>query len=476
MTSAAPAGPLALPMTGSIQRRVVVMATAGLAIALLLSSIVLYLAMAVALRSEFTIDLEARARALAALAEFDPVAGRVDVDLSAVAEVVTTDMGFQLWSPDGRLMAGDQELGTWSEYRVGSAPGAIVTEVVRFEDRPALRLTRRCRGPRHGNVQDETLVAVVIVGTEAMDHHLAQLRKLLVLVALGTVIVAVGFQTWILRRSLRPLRVLADDIARRDRAEAPFLFSGHPRPVELMPVAQRLDDLMARIAEVLARERRIGAAVAHELRTPLAGLRATVEVALLDPATSEAERRRADICLGIVEQMQRVLQALLMLARLDARNVVPRAVNVDLAACLASARDAADAVARERRLEWRWQVPAVCSVTTDRALIELVFGNLLGNAVAYADAGGDVTVGMTAESEAVRITISNSGSRVASSDAGRVCERFWRGDASRSDTAHHCGLGLALCQDVVQVLGGSLEVTTDLGERFTVQVRLPNCP
>lgn len=460
-------------VTGSIQRAVVVRASLGLAITLIIAATALYFAMAVALRSEFSAELEARARALATQARFDAAAGQVTVDLSDVAEVVDNDMGFQLWAPDGHLLAGDQELGGRSDCRVGDAPGSVAVTTTVLDGRPALRLTRRCRGPRHQTVPEETLVAMVIVATGTMDRHLAHLRWLLVLVVLGVMAVATAIQAWILRRSLRPLQILAEDIARRDRTEALVPFSASPRPVELRPVAERLDELMERLAEALARERRIGAAVAHELRTPLAGLRATLEVALIDPATPDRERRRAGTCLGIIEQMQRILEALLMLARIDAGRVEMRMAPVDLSQRLASARDAVDALARERRLAWRWEVPSGVLLTGDAALLDLVMGNLLGNAVAHADEGGDVVVALQRGGDGIRLEVGNSGSRVAAEDAERVCERFWRGDSARSDTAHHCGLGLALCRDVLHIMGGAIAITTEPGGRFIVRVRLP---
>jgi signal transduction histidine kinase len=163
-----------------------------------------------------------------------------------------------------------------------------------------------------------------------------------------------------------------------------------------------------------------------------------------------------------------------MLARIDAGTVAPRREPLDPGAHLAAARAALEDEARARGLRWDWQVDDSLAVVSDPALVDMVLGNLLGNAVAYADRGGDIAVSLAGDGAGIVCVVGNSGSRVAAADAVRVCERFWRGDAARSDTTHHCGLGLALCQDVVRVLDGTLEVETELGGRFTVRVRLPD--
>ena len=111
-------------------------------------------------------------------------------------------------------------------------------------------------------------------------------------------------------------------------------------------------------------------------------------------------------------------------------------------------------------------------MTTDPELLRLLVWNLVDNALTYVDAGGRVTVGLTSAGGTVRLRIENTGSRLAQADVERAFERFWRGDAARSDRGH-VGLGLALCRKIATVLGGGVTITSSAGGVFAVTAVLP---
>ena len=266
---------------------------------------------------------------------------------------------------------------------------------------------------------------------------------------------------WITHRGLAPLRALAEAITKLDEHALATRLAGLEAPAELEVVIGRLDELLARLEAAFARERELTAEVAHELRTPLAGLRTTIEVALDRERTGDQYRTALAGCLAICDQTQRTVEILLSLARLDAGTVRARSEHVDVAAL--TGEIAADFIPRaaERSLELAIELqPSNTEADADK--LRIVLANLLDNAVSYADPGTTVRV----EVATTTVRISN---QTQLDDASQVFERFWRADGAR--TAGHTGLGLALSRKLVEVCGG--EITAELVEgRFVATVEL----
>ena len=130
--------------------------------------------------------------------------------------------------------------------------------------------------------------------------------------------------------------------------------------------------------------------------------------------------------------------------------------------------------ARRRKLQVRRSAGAKRAIRTDPALLRLVAGNILENAVVHADEGGTVEIETTADAGEMRLRVANSGSTISRQQAEMVFDRFWRGDAARGATGVRCGLGLALVKRAASVLGGSAEVQTSAGGQFEITVAIPS--
>lgn len=465
----------------SLRRRVTVMAGLTTALALIGAGVAIHLLARTIVYRGFDADLLARARALAALVKIEPNPTNLgnphpDVDLVAAGAVVDLDMEFQLWTGDGTLLAGDQDLGPWTIVNHTAGP---VVGIPRWEsrtlhgNRPARALVIRLRArPQPGGRSLDAPVMQLVRPIDDLEDQLFGLDVLLMSVLVVITVFSAAILTWIISRELRPLTSLATEIANLDRGNLhrPLATGGLRK--ELAPVVSHLNALLARIEEAMVRERRFSAAAAHELRTPLAGLRATLEVALMDPGRTAGESTRANLCLDMVLDMQHLVDALLMLARLEAGQVVPAFQRVRLAELLAEVWGDLAARASAKRMRHTVDIADDLEIPTDPHLMRLVLGNLLGNAVDHGDAEGDIAVQVFRDNAIICLVISNSGSRVAQADAPRVVERFWRGDSSRNAQGHHCGLGLSLAQDALRVIGGSMIVHTVPGERFSVTIHL----
>lgn len=267
---------------------------------------------------------------------------------------------------------------------------------------------------------------------------------------------------------LRPLRELTVGIDRLGPDDFSARVPADSGPHEVRGVVDRLNRLLDRLEQAFRREQATIATIAHELRTPVAALLATVEFRL-QVAKAPDEIQVLSTCLRTVERMGAMVSNLLLLARLEGGNepLPPERIALDevVADALEDARAAADA----RGLRFVANLGAALLVDASPVHLRLVLDNLVGNAVTHAPAASVVTLTLDRDGPAVRLMIDNP--LGAPLDASRLGETFYRADAARSG-GDHCGLGLALCRRLVRLLGGTLELRAADG-RFCAGVTLP---
>ncbi|MGA2500573.1 MAG: ATP-binding protein [Tepidisphaeraceae bacterium] len=468
-------------MNSSLRSRLLVGTAVVTVFAVAGAAVAIYFSVRASLVAEFDASLTAHAHALASLTEQTPKGIVVEIDPLMMPEFSRADRPdyFALWSagaapialssavagnlrkPASSLAAGHPFSLALPDGRPGRA--IVLTFPVHMEE-PDDTITR---------ASDAAMLTLLLAReTAGMDRMLSGLSILLAGVALATAVVSGGLMTLVIRRGLSPVGDLAARIASlgentlAERLHAPSV------PVELLPMVDRLNELLSRLDAAFTRERAFSADVAHELRTPLAGLESALEVCASRRREPDAYEQTVTRCLAAVRDMHAMVERLLLLARFESGQVSisPQlAVLCELAAdCLRSfqARIAA------RRLQVAVSIPSDLSVRTDPQHLRIILHNLLDNAVAYAGEGGIVRMTAVNDEAHTVIQISNTGSTLTSADAEKAFERFWRADAARGNTGLHCGLGLSLSRRIAQCLSGSLTATSVPGGCFEVTLTL----
>lgn len=261
-----------------------------------------------------------------------------------------------------------------------------------------------------------------------------------------------------IRQGLRPLRDLdsALSVKAPDNLEPIDLRT----PREIAPLVRRLNALFRQVSETLERERRFTADASHELRTPLAALRVHVEIAQSSPRPEARQKALGQVLLGI-DRITRLLSQLLELARLD-HGVQPPSQAVDLAELAKQALLDAGLPCSDATLVVR--PPAVCRGSA--GLIALLLRNLLDNAVRYAGAEAQITVGV----EGNTLTVADNGPGVAPDVLARLGQRFFRPPGQPQFGA---GLGLSIAMRIAELHGSRLVLENRAAGGFQASCTLP---
>ena len=468
----------------SLRSRLLVRVTGALMVVFAVAAGALYLLIRASLLSEFDAVLSSRAAAVASLTEQNNQRIKIELDLAQMPEFAVGRRAnvFQIWTgeaPANHTLFKSPSLADADLPLPAGAGDHPRFEFIRLPNgksgrQIAYRFKPRFEGD-DGKAQGKSQRSAILVlarPTHDLDDALEYLTWLLLGVSTAAILASVGVMGLVIGRGLRPLQTLAKSIERVGAGDLSERIRLDGTPREMTPVVQRLNDLLARLDSALTREKSFTADVAHELRTPLAGLGTMLEVCATRRREPEAYETVVGKSLRLVQGMHAMVDNLLLLARADARQLSADPEPVDLAPFLRECWSPFEPRATARQLRVEWEMDLNGQVKLDVAKARIILNNLFDNAVTYTDDGGLIRIAAACVGGRTTLTLTNTGSRVAPADAGRLFDRFWRGDEARSDAGIHCGLGLSLCKKIVDLLGGTLTADSRDGT-FTVTVTLP---
>jgi two-component system, OmpR family, sensor histidine kinase MtrB len=305
---------------------------------------------------------------------------------------------------------------------------------------------------------------------DRIDHDLAQLRNVL-LIGWVVVLVAAGLVGRLLaQRTLEPVAKASH--AAQSMAEG---LLATRLPVEgqdefgvwaasFNEMADALEAKITALSEAQARERRFTSDVAHELRTPLTALvgEASLLREHLDRMPEEA-RRPAELLIQDVTRLRKLVDELMEISRFDARRETVQADRVEVKPLI-------EAVLRARGWEGRVSVEGDgMAISTDRRRLERIVANLIGNAIEHGGRGVRLRMGREGRSAYVEVT--DSGPGIAPEHVPHLFERFYKADPARARGGS--GLGLAIALENATLLGGVIQVRSELGVGSQFRLVLP---
>jgi signal transduction histidine kinase len=239
-------------------------------------------------------------------------------------------------------------------------------------------------------------------------------------------------------------------------------------------MAEQLQAAAARLREAEAARRQLVASVSHDLRTPLASIRAMVEAINDGVVTDQATvGRYTRTIAGEVERLSGLINDLFELSQIDAGALVLRLERGSLEDLISDTLRSLGPQAERRGVRLAGEVDAALPpVPLDPSRVQRVLDNLIGNALRHTPEGGTVEVRASAEGDGVRVTVRDTGEGIPATDLPRVFEPFYRGDDSRS-RAGGAGLGLTIARGIVELHGGRIWAESRPGQGAAFHFTLP---
>ncbi len=214
--------------------------------------------------------------------------------------------------------------------------------------------------------------------------------------------------------------------------------------------------------------------VSHELRTPLTNIKSYTETVVDSPDLPEETRRSfLQVVLNESDRMIRIVKDLLTLSRLDSDKLDLRPQPFDAAAMLRRVHNAMRIDAENHRHNLTLEMGELGVITGDVERIEQVVINIVSNSVKYTPDGGRIAIEAKRNDKELVLAVTDNGMGISEKDQHRIFERFYRVDKARSREKGGTGLGLAIAKEIVEASGGTITLSSKLGEFTRVEVRLP---
>ena len=383
--------------------------------------------------------------------------GRIAFDLPNVAERLVRadrydDIYYVVRGPAGQRIAGDAGVplppaGAQGEEGITAYDGDYEGKRVRVVAVPAACGVEICSVSMAETTNKRQRLAREILASSVLP------QALLAALTLGLVWFGVA-------RGLRPLQDLTRDIGARSPHDLRPLDPGRA-PAEARPLVESINHLLGEVTEANRNQQRFLANAAHQLRTPLAGLRAHAELALAQPVP-EACRAELEQVHKASVRTARLANQLLALARAEAGvNGAAGPARADLRQVIEAAADEWVHRALERDIDLGFELEDA-RVRGDPILVREALANLVHNALEYTPAGGRVTVRTRAGAGAVRVEVEDDGPGIAPAERKRVLERFYRAPGTAGAGS---GLGLAIVSEIAAAHGARIEIGEGEGGR-----------
>ncbi len=310
-----------------------------------------------------------------------------------------------------------------------------------------------------------------------MRANIARLDRFVALCACGVLIVAPLCGYWLAGRATRPLAQIITTTARLRPSHLKERLELRGTGDELDQLSETLNRLLDRIGKYLQERRDFLANSAHELRTPLAAIRSSIEVALTGGRTSEEYEELLTEILEESGSLELLVNQLLLLSETDTERLKVVKQQVQFDELVEKALDMFGGVAEFRDIQIACPALPSTAVQGNRQHLRQVVYNLLDNALKFTPAGGRVTVALRVDpdTDMVIFSVRDTGTGIPAEDLPLVFDRFYRGHLPRGGPPEKrgTGLGLSICQAIVQAHDGTIEVDSEVGRGTCFTVRLP---
>jgi len=271
--------------------------------------------------------------------------------------------------------------------------------------------------------------------------------------------------------ALRPMRQIIQTVRAIEAGEMHARVPTRQTGDELDELGRLFNDMLDRIAILIAGMRGALETVAHDLRTPVTRIRGVAELALRSDEGSDVSRQALADCVEESDQLLTLLNTLMDISEAETGTLKLRLERVNASDLVEDTVDLYRHVAEEKRIVVTTATIPDLWLTADRSRLRQILANLLDNAIKYTPAGGRVEMKTQLQAGTVVFSVKDTGIGLTPDEVPRIWDRLYRGDQSRSERG--LGLGLSLVRAVVQAHGGQIGVSSAIGVGSTFTMSLP---
>ena len=377
---------------------------------------------------------------------------QIDLDFMQVVNDVRT----ALYTEEGELLYGENPL-------------ARHTQELPFTETRVFRL--RVEGSRY-DLYDRKLPLALpdgsslwirgVVSETRSDRQLSDITRLSLILLPLLILAALAAAYFLIQKSLQPLRQMEEAAGRISRGEdLKERVARSPGENEVTHLADSFNHMLDRLESSFEHERRFTSDASHELRTPTSVILAQSDYSLERERTPEEYKEALTVIRKQARRMRSLIGDMLSYTRMEQRPEQYEKLPLDFSALV---RETAEQMAQIEtdRIALSCDIEEDLTLQGNAGLLTRLLQNLIGNAYRYGRDGGHIRVGLSRAGEDLLLTVADDGRGISQEDLPHIFERFYRGDASRTEQG--TGLGLSMVERIAKLHGGEIHVESEVGK------------
>ena len=387
---------------------------------------------------------------------------------------ISKDLGIQVLDAKGSVVYDD----TWptasisSDGKASSKTHGLVSAAPTDGESTVTEAVTTSTGQNVGSVRVWVLGSDALL-TKADSAFREKTFNAMALAAVVAILISLVIGYFVSRMLTNPIRRITST-AKQIRDGDLSARTGLRGDDEIDQLGETFDEMATSLEKDMKHEKRLTSDVAHELRTPLMAMLATVEA--MQDGVYPTDSEHLETVASETRRLARLVQQMLDLSRMENRTAPMNVEPVDMVPFIRTIVDSQERLFADRDLRLRFADETQgksATIEIDPDMITQAVINLMSNAMRYTPEGGWVVVSVLGDRKHVMISVSDTGIGIAKEDLSRIFGRFWRADASRAREAGGLGVGLAVTKQIVERHHGFISVESELEKGTTFTIHLP---
>ena len=321
-------------------------------------------------------------------------------------------------------------------------------------------------------VRGPTIIQVGISLSET-DSSLRRLMVFMVLAGALLMLFASFGGNFIIRKALKPVKSVVHTAREISTDDLSLRIQVKKRQDEIGELVDTFNDMISRLEASIKKIKQFSGDVSHELRTPLTVIRGEVEVILRKERSSEDYRETLNTVLEEASLLERIIDDLLFLSRIEALEKKELEKRVQLDEIVLKTIESRDAAAKNKGIRLDIQKIDPTTIKGEENLLERMLTNILDNAIRYTPAKGKVEISLEEKKDAAILSMRDNGIGIPEQALPYIFDRFYVVDKSRSKETGGLGLGLSIAKHVADTHGAAIEVESQLGQGTVFRIKFP---
>jgi heavy metal sensor kinase len=378
---------------------------------------------------------------------------------------------FQIRRLDGTLIEKSESVGNL-ELPFSPSSQKLTFQTIQFKEKAARLVNFNVPQENDQATKRGGLIIQCAEDIGSQINLLKTYRIVLFLSVLGILIISSSGGFLIARKALTPVKKISESIDRVSESNLSERINSDHIPEELKVLASSFNRTFGRLEKSFNRQRQFASDASHELRTPLSVILSQSDIILRKERSAEEYKSGLTTILGASKLMSDIVRKLLALARLDTDKVELKIEHLDLAAIINEAMALLKPLAEIKGITINVSADEQHVISGDRAALLELFTNIIDNAIKYNFPQGGIDISIRKEQGFLVTEVRDKGIGIPEKDLDKVFDRFYRVEKSRSKEISGVGLGLSICNDIVKLHDGRIEIRSKVNKGTIVTVYL----